>query len=122
MKVFVAGKAEDEEIIVDIMDRLESLGHTVACNWLVLARRKIGRRNYAIENEKGARECDILIAYMLTEYIYRCQFVEIGIALGHKKPVVIIGKMFDDCIFRHHPNVVVVADIDAGFEELERYG
>ena len=122
MKVFVVGKAEDAVIIEEIMEELEDLGHTIACDWIDLAQRRVGRRNYAMENEKGARECDILIAYMQTEYVYRCQFVEIGIALGHRKPVVIIGTMFDDCIFRYHPNVVLVDDIDAGFEELKRYG
>lgn len=116
MKIFVAGKMEDADIIVDIMNDIEDSGHTVTCDWIDLAKRKVGRERYAVENIEGVRNCDMLIAYMVTEYIYRCQFAEIGMALIENKPVIIIGKMFEDCIFRHHPFVTVVDDIGSALD------
>lgn len=110
MLIYVAGKWSERDKVRAIMDIFESKGHTITCDWTrhIAPERltkgsgiwhkdydwaKNGHRTYAEEDLEGVESCDILVAYMPTpEIFYKGAWIEVGIALGLKKRVIIIGK------------------------------
>lgn len=118
MKIYVAGKWSERNRVKSIMEALESRKHTITCDWTRhIAPERItkahgdglftksydwsknedwaqnGHKTYAEEDLEGVRLCDVLVAYMPTpEIFYKGAWIEIGIALGLNKKVIIIGK------------------------------
>lgn len=120
MKVFIAAKIEDKEKIDEIVLALEEHQHTIHLKWWELIGSGISAETYAVRNADAVYSCDVLIAYMEIEYIYRCQLVEIGMAAVQDIPIFIIGEEFDDCIFKHYPTVRVCDSIDEAVAEVNK--
>lgn len=118
LKIYVAGKWKEREKVRSIMDMFESRGHIITCDWTKhIAPEKIdkdhdwaqnGHKTYAEEDLEGVKNCDILVAYMPDpDVFYKGAWIEIGIALGLNKKVIIIGKDITT-VFLGLPNVIVV--------------
>lgn len=107
LKIYVAGKWAERQQVKNIMEMLEARGHTITCDWTIHINPKKSKA-YAQEDLEGVNECDILIAYMPDSTIcYKGAWIEIGIALGFGKKVIIIGDKISS-VFLSLPNIVVV--------------
>lgn len=133
MKIYVAGKWSERVQVKKVMDMFESRGHTITCDWTRhIAPERItkahgeglftkgydwsknedwaqnGHKTYAEEDLEGVRACEVLIACMWdSEIFYKGAWIEIGIALGLDKKVIIIGKDITTVFLGLH-NVTVV--------------
>ncbi len=133
MKIYVAGKWKEREKIRSLMDMFEARGHIITCDWTnhIAPERnervdghgifnkeynwsknvdwaQNGHKTYAEEDLEGVKTCDIIVAYMPDpDIFYKGAWIEIGIALGLNKMVVIIGKDITT-VFLGLPNIVVV--------------
>lgn len=115
MKIYVAGKWEERQIIRKIHDSLVSGGHSITCDWTNHTEHSHAK-DYAVEDIEGVKQCDLLIAYMYNEYAYKGVWAEIGAALVLDKPVIILGNMANTGIFSHHP---LVTKVDSFFNIFE---
>lgn len=110
MKFYCASKYEDRKETRVLMGELIDRGHKITCDWTVHYPKPVEERKwfyslYAIEDIKGIRECDALVALFINEHHYRGAWIEIGGALALGKPVYIIGHGGDGCLFLYHPNI-----------------
>ena len=106
MRLYVAGKFEDHDECRMIMDRLEEQGHIITCDWTNHEYSdKAYPTKYCQDDIKGVQDCDCLIFNAFNERKYSGALVEMGIALGLDKPVLILGHGIDTCIFTHSPLV-----------------
>ncbi len=106
MKIYVAGKWSESKGVKKVMEMLESRGHIITLDWTGHVHPDKSKE-YAIEDIKGVRECDVLVACMWTpDIFYKGCWVEIGAALALDKKVVIIGHEVSS-VFLGHPNVHV---------------
>jgi hypothetical protein len=122
MKIYCAGKWTDRLQIRELMTKLESMGHTITRDWTVHANVDnkyidLDLRRYAVEDAQGVADADILIAQVLDEHHYRGMWVEVGMALGQHKTVILVGNAGNSCIFSHHPLVIKLGSL----EELYAY-
>jgi len=140
MKIYVAGKWKEREKVRSIMDMLEARGHIITCDWtkhtlpenIELDRAhkeksfikdynwaKNGHKTYAKEDLNGVRTCDVLVAYMPdTDVFYKGAWIEVGIALGLDKKVIIIGKDVTT-VFLSLSNITVVSYKEEAFSIID---
>jgi len=118
MKIYVAGKWEDRDIIKYIQRSLIKDEHKITCDWTNHSSHSHSME-YAIADLEGVRNCNLLIAYMMHDYIYKGAWAEIGAALILNKPVIIIGNRADSGIFVHHPLVHKVNNIQEMLDYLQ---
>ncbi len=133
MKIYVAGKWSERLKVKNVMEMFESRGHIITCDWTkhIAPERNVrnkgngiftkgydwsknedwaqnGHKTYAEEDLEGVKNCDVLVACMWsTDIFYKGAWIEIGIALGLDKQVIIIGKDITT-VFLGLPNVAVV--------------
>lgn len=89
------------------MDMFEARGHTITCDWTGHVHPDKSKV-YALEDLEGIRACDVLVAYMPDPNVfYKGAWIEVGMALGLDKKVIIIGKDVTT-VFLGLPNIVVV--------------
>jgi hypothetical protein len=106
MRVYVAGKFEERSSIRTLMDALKEQGCSITVDWTVHEYTDIEYPvEYAIEDVNGVAKCDTYIGLFLNENSYKGALVELGVALGLKKRIMIIGHAIDSCIFANHPRV-----------------
>ena len=105
MKIYVAGKFEDHDECRKIMDSLEQAGHVITCDWTVhyFSDKKCPKerrlKEHCLDDINGVKNCDCLVFNALNERNYRGALVEMGIAIGLNKPVLVLGHGIDNCIF-----------------------
>ncbi len=118
LKIYVAGKWKERKQVMKIMEMFEARGHIITCDWTKhIAPEGMdwaqdwaqnGNKTYAQEDLEGVRECDVLVAYMPDPDIcYKGAWIEIGIALGLDKKVILIGVDITT-VFLGLPNITVV--------------
>lgn len=132
MKIYVAGKWTEIDIINDVQNKLRSQGHTITHDWTCIEGMgdqinftPVQRLEYdtrcAILDINGVKEADLVFAVMSDKkYPYRGTFTEIGCALGLDKKIIIVCTGDDyycisNCFF-WHPNITHVKTIDEGLE------
>ena len=110
MKIYVAGKYAERDKVKIVYGELESLGHTITVDWTNhdiypndAVAEKLGL--FASDDVHGVLGADIFVACMLNDHAYKGLWVEMGVALGANKPVLIVGSAGDSCIFANHSNV-----------------
>lgn len=134
LNVYVAGKWEERVKVKEVMKHLESKGYYVTCDWtkhVAPERWKKGQgcfnadwaakgeKTYAMEDLQGVRDCDVLVACMWNPSIlYKGAWIEIGIALGLNKRVIIIGTDITT-VFLGLPNVKVVETTEVMYGMLD---
>jgi nucleoside 2-deoxyribosyltransferase len=113
MRFYVAGKYSERKLIREVMNELESMGHTITEDWTKhtdLNKALI----YAVRDTNGVKNCDALVEIMINHNTYQGAWVEFGIAIACDKPIYLIGDAGDDCIFTKYPLVT-------RFKTLERF-
>jgi nucleoside 2-deoxyribosyltransferase len=102
MKVYVATKFENGPRARQVMDALEAQGFEITYDWTP----ELGEtREQAVADVDGVRTADVLVVLMEENYDYQGTLIEIGIALGAERPVLIVGDAYDHAVFFKHPLV-----------------
>lgn len=126
MKIYVAGKYQEREIISQLMRALERQGHTITCDWTshVYATPEV-HASYCVDDCKGVQDCELYLGIFQHPFRYRGALVELGIALGLSKKIIIVGHAEDDCIFMLHPDIKrinYIAEIPEAIKQAEKPG
>lgn len=107
MKVYVAGKFEDRDIVRQVYRELKSKGHEITLDWTDHEHSKTTseQAKWAVEDIEGVKRCDVLIAVLISDYRYRGALIEIGAALALGKRVITLGRNENSSTFLYHPLV-----------------
>jgi len=121
MKIYVAGKFEKKELVLDTYQKLEALGHSIAYDWTkhkfikpYLKNQQIASK-YAQNELNGISNCDVFI-YLADEHGHTLP-MEFGAALAllnnKGKPIIYaMGKFNDLSPWYFNPLVKRVDSID----------
>jgi len=114
MRFYVAGKFEDKERIERLMEKLRNQGHEITHDWTRYDHSEdvYEMRCRAKDNIQGVKQADVLIMVLIDDLQYTGTFVEMGIAIAEKKPIIIIGNQRNDNIFTKLPNVVRINELN----------
>jgi len=113
MKFYVAGKWEEREAIRRLQNELRNLGHEITKDWTVDEEDAPGYPVInVVEDVRGAKVADAYVGLFVNSHNYRGALVEMGVALGNRKRVYIIGHGIDGCIFAGHPLVTVFDNVN----------
>lgn len=127
MKIYVAGKFEKKELILEIYKKLESLGYTISYDWTThknikpYTENQDMARRYAQNEITGISDCDIFI-YIAEETGHTLP-MEFGAALMlakiSKKPkIYAVGEFNDRSPWFFNPLVARVDDIGVVLKDL----
>jgi nucleoside 2-deoxyribosyltransferase len=106
MKVYVGAKYSERSVAKRLMNELRSQGHKITVDWTTHTNEDAkSLSSYATDDVKGVRQADVAIFIMERQHKYKGCWVEVGVALGHGKRVIIIGNAGSSCIFANHPKV-----------------
>ena len=114
MKFYVAGKFEDKERIIRIMNSIRNQGHEITHDWTKYKHPEyvFEMRYRAEENVQGVKRADILIMVLVDDLPYTGTFVEMGVAIADNKPIIIIGNQRNDSVFSKLSNVIRISDLN----------
>lgn len=122
-RIYVAGKWQDRKTISEIMTNMLSLGHKITCDWTdheyPTENIEAKLMDYAIADIQGVIDCEVFIFYAVKFFDYRGALVEMGAALALGKPVYIIGKAINGCIFINHPLVTMLDSLEQ-FRQIQQ--
>lgn len=113
IKLYIAGKWDDKEIIREHMNQMESFGYQITHDWTKnesLTRNIDDLSNFAKLDIDGVINADIVLVIMTDKtYTYRGTFTELGASIATGKKIVIYCPDKDsycctNCFF-HHPNI-----------------
>jgi nucleoside 2-deoxyribosyltransferase len=127
MKYYIAGKFDDHERVHELIEWVDRIGE-VTHDWTLLepvSDKEVPildeYRRTALLDFQGIDDCDIVVALMDREYIFRGTWVEVGYALAQGKEVVIIGRANAmRCNFSGHPRVSILDNIDEFKQRTEQ--
>jgi len=109
MKVYVGAKYSERARAKRLMNQLESQGHRITCDWTQHTNEDAkSLASYATADVKGVQNCNVAIFIMEQPHKYKGCWVEVGVALGRGKKVIIIGTAGSSCIFTNHPNITQI--------------
>lgn len=107
MKVYVATKFEAKAIARRMMEFLRARGYSITHDWTTEdAANTDEMESCAIEDARGVFDADVLV--IIPRPGCRGAWVEFGIALACRKPIVVVSRTkpdLDSCIFEHMPDV-----------------
>ncbi len=107
MKLYVAGKFQERAQVRVLMDKLETMGHTITFDWT--GEEQLTRPDHpvgnVIDDVGGGKSADALVCRFINPLNYRGSLIELGVALGAGKKVFMIGHAVDSCLFPSHPLV-----------------
>lgn len=113
LKVYVGAKYCERATAKRLMKALEAQGHHITCDWTQHTKEDAtSAKFYATEDVKGVKQCDVAIFIMERPHKYKGCWVEMGVALGNGRKVIIIGHAGDSCVFVDHPNVMVLESME----------
>jgi nucleoside 2-deoxyribosyltransferase len=128
VKVFVATGFPQKEDARRVMSALIARGVGVTYDW-TRPRTGLDRLNMAMADAAGVKAADALIAIMtLPDYDYKGTWTEIGMAIGHGHPILLVSPFADNdpaakCaknVYFAHPNMLRVAkSVDEFLERLK---
>lgn len=112
MRIYVAGKTHDYEVVRDVMNELIGWGHIITYDWTNAVERHGAdhdgvpllnalAQQYAQADLRGVLTADKVIAIPNPDWCGT--MLEIGAALTHDIPVIILGRPYQRCIFWAHP-------------------
>ncbi len=116
MKIFVAGKVGEENLVRKAMDLIKQGGHTITFDWTRIPHLKPydqnmeESKNAAILESQGLLEADALVLLAHEKGIG--MYVELGMAIASQKPVYVVGTVNSPTMFLHHPVVKRVKNIN----------
>ncbi len=130
MKVYVAARFYEKEIVLDVYKKLKAQGHTITADWTPHKNIKPYSQNpdtakeYAIEDIEGVRNSDIFIL-ILGDQAGTGTSSELGAAilsnLSFQKPkIFVVGKYIDQNFCFYHPSVIRKDTIEDVFKEINQ--
>jgi len=112
LDVYVGAKYCERARAKRLMKLLEAQGHRITCDWTGHTKGDAeSLALYATEDVKGVQRCNVAIFIMERPHKYKGCFVEMGIALGKGRKVIIIGHAGDSCLFTNHKNVKIIGNM-----------
>ena len=128
MKVYVAARFYEKEIVLDTYKKLKKLGHIITADWTPHKNIKPYSKNpdiakdYAIEDIVGVKDCDVFIL-ILGDQAGTGTSSELGAAimsqLLNKKPkIYVVGEYLDQNFCFYHPSVIRRKTIQDVLKEL----
>jgi hypothetical protein len=112
-QVYVGAKYCERAAAKRLMRALEAQGHRITVDWTQHTKvDKASLALYAKEDVRGVQRCNVAIFIMERRHKYKGCWVEIGVALGKGRKVIIIGHAGDSCVFVDHPNIRVISGMD----------
>ena len=111
MRVAVIGSWEDRKEIATMMFCIEADGHIITHDWtkhyfsLDPTTKFRQAEQYAQEDLRMIRDCEVLVFYAKNNFTCRGSYVEMGAALALDKPIILYGHGVDACIYVNHPLV-----------------
>lgn len=129
MKIYVAGSRYDRDRVNQVQGELKKRGHIITHDWTqhfregktetdTSAYTKEELASYAMSDERGVREADLVVTLMLRNFSYRGVWTEVGIALGTGKLVILIGEYANTQVFAYHPKVIRFKTIEEFYDML----
>ncbi|MCD4666931.1 nucleoside 2-deoxyribosyltransferase [archaeon] len=129
MKIYVAGKFEKKDLILDIYEKIKKLGHEVSYDWTTHKPIKPYNENkeiaqkYTQEDIDGVRDCDVFI-FIIDEALGTGMHVELGAAITlslekGKPQIYVVGEDISKSMFYFHQKVNQRKDINEVLEELK---
>jgi hypothetical protein len=118
--VYVAGKWSEREKARKVMKELNDRGYAIAVDWTTHEHPDMFKE-YVLEDIEAIKSSDILLACMWNKNIfYKGAWIEIGVALGLDKKIIIIGEEVSG-IFLSHPNISIAKDLETAIEKIDDY-
>ena len=109
MKVYVGAKYFERAAAKRLMKLLEAQGHKITVDWTQHTNTDAASLAlYAKEDVKGVQKCNVAIFIMERPHKYKGCWVEMGVALGKGRKVIIIGTAGSSCVFVDHPKVLQI--------------
>ena len=106
MKIYLAGKWEEYEVITEYAEELEFLGHEITFAWFKChVGPKIALTRAAMEDTQGVRMADCCIFIFEKDLPYRGAFSELGMAIALSKRIIVVGPGGDKNVFVSYPLV-----------------
>ena len=106
MKFYVAGKWEERRLVKFLQAALIELGHEITKDWTVDEEFEPGYPIInVVEDVRGAKTADAYVGIFKNTHNYKGALIEMGVSLGSRIPIYIIGHAIDSCIFTSHPLV-----------------
>lgn len=107
MKIYVASKFENKEVVREVYKQLKENEFKITCDWTNHQKTSDKKpkhilKKQAIEDYQGICDADILLFLPPGG---KGTHIEIGIAMGKGTPVVIIGNVVKENGFYNHPLV-----------------
>lgn len=131
LKVYVASKFENKDVVRSVHRLLRDLGHEVTMDWTIHdagSRRGLELAVFlqmcAHQDEKGVRDAHVL--FLIDHPACKGAYTELGIAIGTNKHIIIVGGVdsprpgMKQNIFHHKQSVKHVALIADGIAHVER--
>lgn len=127
MKIYVAGKFEEKDIILDTHKKLEDMGHDISYNWTIhknikpyIKNQKIASQ-YAQNEFNGILNSDIFI--YLTNQTGHTLFMEFGTALASlkitgKPQIFAVGAHNSDSTWFFNPLIKRINTLEEVIEEI----
>jgi nucleoside 2-deoxyribosyltransferase len=115
VKIYIAG--HDQEEAKSLAAVCVSAGHEVTSRWLGKEFKGTDkhtveeRQAIAVEDEQDVRSADTLVLISCERRVPGGKFIEVGIALGERKPVYVLGHR--ENMLMWHPSITLVESVDA---------
>jgi len=106
VKFYIAGKFEERPSVKALQNELIKLGHEITKDWTLDEEDEPGYPVInAVEDVRGVKMAGAYVGLYINSHDYKGALVEMGVALGARIPLYIIGHAVDSCIFINHPLV-----------------
>ena len=105
MKIYIS--SHSQELARELAKKLEENGHTIVSSWInveFLPTEKIAneaeKMDIAVRDVEEVKSCDCVYHIAGPDRYPGGKFVEVGVALGLGKPVMLIGRR-ENCLMYH---------------------
>jgi hypothetical protein len=105
VKIYIAGKWEEHDLIKIYADCLRTIGHEITFPWFERHLGNTPLNQGAIEDLQGVLDSELSI-FIFERYLpYSGAMSELGAALATNKRIIVVGDGGKRNIFSHHPRV-----------------
>ena len=124
MKIYVAAKFEEKELVRGVHGRLAKMGHEVTHDW---TKEDLGKRTgvsaysylreAAIHDVEGVRNAQLL--FLINHPQGFGLMVELGVAIGFDIPTIVVNPGARETPFFYMHNIVCVDTVEEGLAYVE---
>ena len=118
MKIYLAGRFVNKELLKAKRSDLEKLGHFITSRWL--DGQPYSKQDNALMDLEDIDKADAIVLYADTvpqpERPYGGMFVEFGYGFAKKKKIFVVHPELTRCIFIHLPEVIHLPTWEALYE------